>query len=65
MSEDRTVIVDRGGGGGSTAIVAIVVIVLLAVAAWWFFMGPGAGTQSSGDTNIDVNLPSIQVPAAT
>lgn len=62
MSDDRTVIVDRGGGG-ATAIVAIVVIVLLAVAAWYFLLGPGAGTQSGGDTQIDVNLPSVEVPA--
>lgn len=64
MSEDRTVVVDRGGGGGSTAIVAIVVIVLLAIAAWWFFMGPGVGSQGS-DVNVDVNLPTLEVPTST
>jgi predicted metalloprotease len=58
------VIVERGGGGG-TAIVAIIVILILVVAGWYFLFGPGAGTQSGGDTNIDVNLPTIEVPAPT
>ena len=61
MSDDRTVVVN--GGGGSTAIVAIVVIILLAAVAWFFLFGPGAGNQSGGDTNIDVNLPSVNLPA--
>ena len=57
------VIVERGGGGG-TAIVAIVVILILVLAGWYFLLGPGAGSQS-GDTNIDVNLPSLEAPAPT
>jgi hypothetical protein len=59
MSEDRTVIVDRGGSG-ATAIVAIVVVLLIAAVAWWFLLGPGAGSRSSSGTDINVNLPSIQ-----
>jgi cbb3-type cytochrome oxidase subunit 3 len=56
------VIVERGGGGG-TAIVAILVILILVVAGWYFLFGPGA--RPSGDTNINVNLPSVEVPQPT
>lgn len=58
-----TVVVDKGGGGG-TAIVAIIVILILVVAGWYFLFGPGAASQS-GDTNINVNLPSVEVPQPT
>jgi hypothetical protein len=34
-------------------------------AVWFFMMGPGAGSQSGGDTEVDVNLPSVEVPAAS
>ena len=61
MTDNRTVVVGDGGGSG-TAIVAIIVVLILAVAAWYFFAGPGMGTQSSERTDINVNLPSIQVP---
>jgi hypothetical protein len=57
------VVVERGGGGG-TAIVAILVILILVVGGWYFLFGPGAGSQT-GDTNIDVNLPSVEVPQPT
>ena len=65
MSDNRTVIVDRGGGGSGATIVAILVILVLVVAGWWFFAGPGSGTQSSSRTDINVNLPSIQAPKAS
>jgi ABC-type transporter Mla subunit MlaD len=52
-------------GRPRTAIVALVVILLLVVVGWWFLLGPGAGTQSGGDTNIDVNLPSAPVVQPT
>ena len=64
MSDNKTVIVERGGGGGAT-IVAVVVILILLVAGWYFLLGPGAGAQPSGDTNINVNLPSVELPAAS
>ena len=62
MSENRTVVVD-GGGGGNTAIVAIVVILVLVVAGWYFLFGPGTGSQST--TDVNVNLPSVEVPQPT
>lgn len=64
MSDNGNVVV-TGGGSSNTAIVALVVILLLAVVGWWFLLGPGAGTQSGGDTNIDVNLPSTPVVQPT
>lgn len=63
MPDNHTVVVDRGGGGGAT-IVAIIVILILVVAGWYFLLGPGAGTQS-GDTDVNINLPSLEIPAAT
>ena len=64
MSDDRTVVVNSGGGG-ATAIIAIVVIALLAIGAWYFLLGPGAGSQSGGNVDVDVNLPSVEVPASS
>jgi len=54
------VIVEKDGGG-NTAIVAIIVILVLVVAGWYFLLGPGAGGQS-GDTNVNVTVPSLEVP---
>jgi hypothetical protein len=65
MSDNRTVIVDRGGGGSGATIIAILVILVLVVAGWWFLAGPGSGTQTSNRTDINVNLPSIQAPQAS
>jgi hypothetical protein len=64
MADDHTVVVERGGGG-ATAILAIVVILLLAVGAWYFLLGPGSANRSGGSTDINVNLPSVEVPAAS
>jgi hypothetical protein len=63
MTDRNTVVVD-GGGSGNTAIVALIVVLVIVAAGWWFLFGPGAGTQS-GDTNVDVNLPSLTVPEPT
>jgi hypothetical protein len=66
MSDDRTVLVDRGGGGSGAAIVAILVILVLVIAGWWFLAGPGAtGTRQDTQNDINVNLPSVQVPQAS
>jgi len=62
---DRNTVVADGGGSSNTAIVALVVVLLVVAVGWWFLFGPGAGTQSSGDTNVDVNLPSLTVPEPT
>ena len=64
MSDNRTVIVDRGGGNGAT-IVAIIVILLLVIAGWYFLAGPGMGSQTSERTDINIMLPSMQAPRAS
>jgi hypothetical protein len=66
MSDNKTVIVGDGSGGSGAAIIAIVVILLLVIAGWYFLAGPGATPQSSQNrTDINVNVPSIQVPRAS
>ena len=66
MSDNRTILVDRGGGGSGATIVAILVILILVVAGWYFLAGPGAGsTTQDTRTDINVNLPSVQVPQAS
>jgi len=63
VSDNKTVVVG-GGGGSATAIVGILVILIVVIAGWYFLMGPGAGSK---DTNVDVNinLPSLEVPKAS
>ena len=41
-------------------------ILILVVAGWYFLAGPGAGgTTQDTDTDVNVNLPSVQVPQAS
>lgn len=64
---DREVIVtDSGSGMG--AILGVIVVLLLLAAIWWFTLGPGAtgtGTDAGGDTDIDINVPSLTVPESS
>lgn len=62
---DRSTVVVEGGGSGNTAIVALIIVLVIVAAGWWFLFGPGAGTQTGGETNVDVNLPSLTVPEPT
>lgn len=63
MSDNKTVVVG-GGGGNATAIVGIIVILIVVIAGWYFLIGPGANSKG---TNVDVNItvPSLEVPKAT
>ncbi|MGH2407682.1 MAG: hypothetical protein ACRDF7_06365 [Candidatus Limnocylindrales bacterium] len=61
MPENQPVIIERSGGN-NTAIVALVVILVLVVVGWFFLFGPGA---NKGTIDVNVNLPSVQVPGAT
>ena len=67
MTQDReTVVVTDGGGGNSSSgvILGIVVIILVLVGIWFFLLGgPNGNSKGGTDVNIDVNLPSIEVPA--
>jgi hypothetical protein len=65
MSEhhDRdTVVVKDGGSSGM--ILGIIAILIVLAGAWYFLMGPGAGTTSPNNVNVDVNLPSL-APASS
>ena len=61
-TDNKPVIIERGGGTNTTAIVALVVILVLVFAGWYFLIGPGA---KKGSIDVNVNLPSIQIPGAT
>ena len=40
------------------------VIILVLVGIWFFLLGgPGGGTTTNPDTDITVNLPSVEIPA--
>ena len=60
MSDPNTVIV-KDGGSNTGVILGIIAIIIVLALGWYFLMGPGAGTssQSSNDTNINVELPSV------
>ena len=62
---DRDTVVVRDSDSGMGLILGVIAIIVLVAAVWFFLMGPGAGTQSGEDTNVDVNLPSVEVPAAS
>jgi hypothetical protein len=54
-----TVIVDRGNNGMGMVLGVIAVVALL-VAVWWMTMGPGAGSGSTTDGQVQP-LPSVQI----
>ncbi|MDO8483989.1 MAG: hypothetical protein Q7S35_03495 [Candidatus Limnocylindrales bacterium] len=63
MTDRNSTVVVKDGGSSSGMILGIVAIIIVLAAIWFFALGPGAGTTTPGDTNINVNLPSIEVPA--
>jgi hypothetical protein len=65
MTDRNTVVVKDGSGGSSTGVLLGVVLIILVLAGIWYFaLGPGAGSSGSNpDTNINVNLPSLEIPA--
>ena len=66
MTDRDTVVVTDGGGSNSSGIILGVVVIILVLVGIWFFLlgGPGGGTQTTNpDVNVDVNLPSVEVPA--
>jgi len=65
MSDSRDTVVVKDGGSSSTLIIAILAVVIILAAGWYFLMGPGAGSKSGTDVNVDVNLPSLEAPAAS
>lgn len=65
MTDRNSTVVVKDGGSSSGMLLGIVAIILVLAAIWFFVLGPGAGTTTPGDTNINVNLPSLEVPAAS
>ena len=61
---DRDTVVVKDGGSSSGMILGIIAILIVLAGAWYFLMGPGAGTTSPNNVNVDVNLPSA-APAAS
>ena len=61
MTDHDTVVV-KDGGSSAGLILGIIAIVIVLALGWYFLMGPGAGStsnNSSNDTNITVELPSV------
>jgi len=56
---DRDTIVVKDGGSSSGMILGIIAILIVLAGAWYFLMGPGAGSTTPSDVNVDVNLPSV------
>jgi hypothetical protein len=58
---DRETVVVKDGGSNAGLILGIIAIIIVLALGWYFLMGPGAGSRSnsSNDTNITVELPSV------
>ena len=56
---DRDTVVVKDGDSNTGMILGIIAILIVLAGAWYFLMGPGAGTTSPSDINVDVNLPSL------
>lgn len=55
---DRDTVVVRDGGSSSGTILGIIAILIVLAGAWYFLMGPGAGSTTPSDVNVDINVPS-------
>jgi hypothetical protein len=64
MSDHSDTVVVKDGGSGAALLIGIIILVVVAAAAWYLLMGPGAGTTSPNDINVNVELPSV-APASS
>lgn len=55
---DRDTVVVKDGGSSSGMILGIIAILIVLAGAWYFLMGPGAGSTTPSDVNVDINVPS-------
>jgi hypothetical protein len=64
MTEQHDTVVVKDGDSNAGVILGIVAIIIVLALGWYFLMGPGASTNiQSNDTNVTVELPSVEVPA--
>jgi hypothetical protein len=61
---DRDTVVVRDGNSSTGMILGIIAILIVLAGAWYFLMGPGAGSTTPTDVNVNVELPSA-APAAS
>jgi hypothetical protein len=62
MTDHHDTVVVREGGSSLGTILGLIAVILIIAGLWYFLLGPGAGSKSH-DTNINVNLPSVAIPA--
>jgi hypothetical protein len=62
-TRETVVVTDGGRSSSSGVILGVIVIILVLVGIWFFLLGGPGGKTSNGDVNINVNLPSIEIPA--
>ena len=65
MSEQHDTVVVKEGGSSTGVILGIIALILVLGAGWYFLMGPGAGSTSPTDVNVNVELPSVAPPEAS
>jgi hypothetical protein len=64
MSEQHDTVVVKEGGSNAGVILGFVAIIIVLALGWYFLMGPGASTNTqTNDTNVTVELPSVEAPA--
>ena len=64
MSDQHDTIVVKEGGSSAGVIVGIIALILVLGAGWYFLLGPGAGSTSQPDINVNVELPSVAPDAS-
>ena len=55
---DRDTVIVKDGSSSSGMILGIIAILIVLAGAWYFLMGPGAGSTTPSDINVDINVPS-------
>jgi len=61
----ETVVVTDSGRSSSGGIILGIVVIILVLAGIWFFVLGGGASNTNPDINVDINLPSIEVPVAS
>lgn len=64
MSDHRDTVVVKEGGSSTGLLLGIIAIIIVLAAGWYFLMGPGAGSTTPNDINVNVELPSVAPDAS-